>query len=110
MGAAEHQQLTFLVWESEVVRSGENQVTIRARKPLSEMPVKQAANILKVSPKTVRKLWRLGLLEGWKPGGAIKRKDGKGSNASLVLDSESVLRYKARQQAEAKREQAEGVW
>lgn len=110
MATAEHQQLTLLVWESEVVRSGEGQVTIKATRPLCEMPAKRAAKMLQVSEWTVQKLWRLGLLDGYKPGAAKKRKDGKGSNARLVLDAESVLRYKARQQAEAKREQAEGVW
>lgn len=111
MSAAEHhQQLTFLVWESEVVRSGDNQVTLRARKPLSRMSVKRAAGLLGVSEWTVRKLYRMSLLDGWKPGAAVKRGDGRASNAALVLDAESVLRYQERQKAEARREQAEGTW
>ncbi len=77
---------------------------------LSTMGAARAGKVLQVSEWTVQKLWRLGLLDGYKPGAARKRKDGRGSNARLVLDAESVLRYKARQQAEAKREQAEGVW
>jgi hypothetical protein len=42
----------------------------------------------------VRKLFRLGLITGWKPGAARKRRDGQPSNAALVLDAGSVLQYK----------------
>lgn len=110
MDARPTQLPLLLVWESEVVRSCDNQVTVRATKPLSRMSVKRAAGLLGISEWTVRKLWRLGLLEGWKPGGAVMRGDGRASNAALVLDAGSVLRYQERQKAEAKREQAEGTW
>jgi hypothetical protein len=88
------EQLT-LVWESELVTSGENRVELRARKPLSRLDSKQAARMLGCTEWTVRKLFRLGLISGWKPGAARKRRDGRESNAALVLDAESVLRYKA---------------
>jgi hypothetical protein len=71
-----------------------------ARKPLSEMSVKQTAKVLGVEPWTVTDLYRLGLIAGRKPGARVlKRKDGKKSNAALRLDSESVLRYKAERDA-----------
>lgn len=107
--AADPRQMMLLVWETEVTRSGDGAVTLRAGKPLSQVSAKRAARMLEVSEWTVQKLWRMGLLEGYKPGAAVKRKDGKGSNARLVLDAESVLRYKARQQEEARREQAESM-
>jgi hypothetical protein len=110
MAKSDPQQLTLLIWETDVVRSGDGQVTLRASRPLSQVSAKRAARMLGVSEWTVQKLYRLGLLAGYKPGAAVKRRDGRGSNARLVLDAESVLRYKARQQAEAMREQAEGVW
>jgi len=110
MAKSDPQQLTLLIWETDVVRSGDGQVTLRASRPLSQVTARRAARMLDVSVRTIQKLFRMGLLDGYKPGGAVKRRDGRGSNARLVLDAESVLRYKARQQAEAKREQAESVW
>lgn len=96
---AKPEQLPLFVWESEVVTRGPGRVEIIARRPLSHMSRKQAARVLGVSEWTVSDLFRLGLLEGYKPGARVKRKDGKASNAALRLDSESVLRYKqAREQ------------
>ena len=74
------------------------------------MSAKRAAAVLKLSEWRVQQLWREGYLDGYKPGGAKKRKDGRGSNARLVLDAGSVLAYKQRQQDEAKREQGSPVW
>lgn len=88
------EQLTLCIWETEVQAAGENRAMVVARKPLSRLTVAQAAKILMCSEWTVRKLFRDGLLSGWKPGAARKRSDGKESNAALVLDAESVLRYK----------------
>jgi transposase len=91
---ARPQQLTLLVWESEVVRTGANEVRIVAKKPLCRMSSAQAAKCLGVTEWTVNKLWRAGKINGYKPGAATKRKDGRASNAKLVLDAESVLRHK----------------
>jgi hypothetical protein len=109
MASEDPRQLTLLIWETEVTRAGDGVVTLKAGKPLSQISAKRAARMLEVSEWTVQKLWRLGLLEGYKPGAARKRRDDKGSNARLVLDAESVLRYKARQQEAARREQAESM-
>ena len=98
------EQLT-MVWESEIIREGAGVVRVVARKPLSHMPVKQAAKIIGCSEWTVLKIYRAGLLRGYKPGAVAVRRDGRGSNACLRLDSESVLAYKARQQAAALKEQ-----
>lgn len=87
-----------LAWESEVVRevlpSGENSVRVIARRPLSEMSVNQAAKVLGTTPHVVRDLYQARILRGFKPGARTRRKDGRRSNARLVLDSESVLRHK----------------
>ncbi len=88
------EQLT-LIWESTLERDGENGVRLVARKPLCTMSAKQAARVLKVSVWTINKLARAGLIAGRKPGAVATRKDGRASNASLVLDAESVLRYDA---------------
>jgi hypothetical protein len=88
------EQLTLCIWETEIQAAGENRAVVVARKPLSRVSSAQAARILGCSEWTVRKLYRLGLLSGWKPGAARQRKDGRQSNASLLLDAESVLRYK----------------
>ena len=98
------EQLT-LIWESELIREGAGVVRVVARRPLSHMSVKQAARILDCSEWTVLKIYRNGLLRGFKPGAVKMRRDGRGSNACLRLDSESVLSYKARQQAAALKEQ-----
>lgn len=87
-------QMQLLIWESEVTPAGEGRAIVTARKPLYRMNTTQAAKVLECSEWTVRKLYRLGLLSGWKPGAARKRRDGRESNAGLVLDAESVLRYK----------------
>lgn len=91
--AARPEQLT-LIWESELVPKGDGRMELVPRRPLSHMTRRQAARALGVSEWTVSDLYRLGLLEGYKPGARVKRKDGKASNAALRLDSESVLRYK----------------
>ncbi len=96
------EQLHLLIWESEVVQSGEGRVTVTARRPLSHMSRKQAAKVLGCSEWTVSDLFRLGLLDGYKPGARVKRKDGRASNAALRLDSGSVLLFKQRQQADAR--------
>lgn len=88
------EQLTLCIWETEVQPAGENRAVVIARKPLSRMSSRQAAKLLGCSEWTVRKLYRIGLLSGWKPGAARLRRDGRASNAALVLDAESVLRYK----------------
>jgi hypothetical protein len=94
-------QLTLCIWESEVSQAGPGKVTITARRPLSHMSVKQAAKVLGVSEWTVTDLFRLGLVDGFKPGARVQRKDGRASNAALRLDSESVLKYKALREAES---------
>ena len=76
-------------------------VRLVARKPLSHMSVKQAAKLLGCTPWTATDLYRLGLLEGYKPGARVSRKDGRASNAALRLDSRSVLEYKAAREAQA---------
>jgi transposase len=97
-------QLTLFVWESEVVTRGPGRVEIVAKRPLSHMSCKQAARVLGVSEWTVSDLFRLGLLQGYKPGARMQRKDGKASNAALRLDSESVLRYKQEREAMSRME------
>lgn len=101
---ATQQQLT-LVWESELVEFGGGRIELVARRPLSHMNRKQAAKALGVSEWTVSDLYRLGLIDGYKPGARVlRRRDGRGSNAALRLDSESVLRYKAERQAAGRME------
>ncbi|MEI6655820.1 MAG: hypothetical protein WCP45_13735 [Verrucomicrobiota bacterium] len=84
----------LMIWDSEITRTGENTVTLTARRPLSRMSTKQAARLLGCTEWTVRKLYRKGLLSGWKPGAAAVRRDGRPSNACVVLDAGSVLEYK----------------
>ena len=96
------EQLHLLVWESDVTPAGDGKVTLTARRPLSHMNRKQAAKILGVSEWTISDLYRLGLLDGYKPGARRKRTDGKASNAALRLDSQSVLEYKAAREAEGR--------
>lgn len=100
------QQLMLMIWESELVKAGDNRVALVARKPLSHMSRRRAAEVLGVSEWTVSDLFRLGLLRGYKPGARVTRSDGRGSNAKLRLDSESVLTYKAAREAEALKQQS----
>ena len=91
-----------LFWASEVVTNADASVTLRAVLPLSHMSRKQAARAIGCSEWTVSDLFRLGFLRGYKPGARLlKRADGKASNAKLRLCSESVLRYKQRQETAA---------
>ncbi len=87
-------QLTLAIWETEITPAGEGRAVVTARKPLHRLTAAQAARLLGCTEWTVRKLYRLGIITGWKPGAARKRRDGQESNAALVLDAESVLRYK----------------
>ena len=88
------EQMTLLVWESEVKTDGENRAVVTARKPVFAMDAKQAAKVLRCSTRVVARLYRDGVLSGYKAGGSRKRSDGRRSNAKISLDSESVLRYK----------------
>jgi hypothetical protein len=79
---------------------------LRPKTPLSNMSAWQAAKVLGCSRWTVQSLYQAGLLDGYKPGARVVRKDGRGSNAALRLDSASVLQYKERQQEMARQERA----
>lgn len=103
-------QMQLLIWESDVIHdttpAGESRATVVARRPLSHMSAKQAAQVLGVSVWTVGNLYQLGLLDGYKPGARVKRRDGKASNAALRLDSGSVLAYKQARLADARAERS----
>lgn len=96
------QQMQLLIWESDIAQAGDGRVVITARKPLSHMSRKQAAKVLGCSEQVITDLFRHGQLVGYKPGGWRVRKDGKASNAKLRLCSESVLRYKAARERQAR--------
>jgi len=87
----------LLIWDSEVVRESAGTATVVARRPLFRMSIGQAAKLLGCPRDTVERLYRAGILGGWKPGEnpQKKRADGRKSNAKVVLDAESVLRHKA---------------
>ena len=95
---------TLMIWESEVTRTGPKSVSITAKRPLDTMTRAQAAKVLGVSPWTVSNLFRSGYLTGHKPGARVIRKDGKASNATVRLDTASVLKYHQRQVDWAKAE------
>ncbi len=95
-------QMQLFVWESEVTQAGDGRVVITARKPLSHMSRRQAAKVLGCSQQVITDLFRNKQLVGYKPGGWRVRKDGKASNAKLRLCSESVLRYKAARERDAR--------
>jgi hypothetical protein len=88
-------QLQLLIWESDVTTAGDGRVTLTARRPISHMSTKQAAKILGLSEWGVADLYRMNLIQGFKPGARVARKDGRASNAALRLDSGSVLEYRA---------------
>jgi hypothetical protein len=91
-------ELPLFVWATRVVKRGDGRAELVAVKPKKDLSVAEAAQILSVKPRTVRRLWRYGLIDGWKPGAVAERSDSRESNAALVLDAESVLRYKAQKQ------------
>lgn len=88
------QQLTLCIWETEIQPAGENRAVVVARKPLHRLSVGQAAKMLGCGKDAVWRAFRAGLITGWKPGARSVRRDGRKSNAALVLDAESVMRYK----------------
>lgn len=91
---ARAEQLTLCIWETEITPAGDGRALVTAKKPLHRMSVAQAAKMLGCSKDSVWRTYRAGLITGWKPGARADRKDGKGSNAALVLDAGSVLAYK----------------
>lgn len=88
--------LSLFVWATRVVRRGDGRAELVAVKPKKEITVAEASEIMGVSPRVVRRIWKAGLIVGWKPGAIAVRSDGRASNAELKLDAESVLRYKSR--------------
>lgn len=93
-GRGRAEQLT-LIWTSEIIRDGNGRVRLVAKEPKRNMSTLEVASLLGVSVDTVQDLYQLGFIKGSKPGARVQRKDGRASNAKLVLDSESVMRYKA---------------
>jgi excisionase family DNA binding protein len=88
------EQMQLLIWETEVTPAGDGRAVVTARKPLHRMSVAQAAKLLGCSKDNVWRAFRAGLITGWKPGARASRRDGRQSNAALVLDAGSVLGYK----------------
>ena len=88
------EQLMLLVWDTVVTTNGSGQAIVTAKKPLHRLSVPQAAKMLGCAEWTVRKAFRAGKITGWKPGAIARRRDGRDSNAALVLDAGSVLSYK----------------
>lgn len=101
-GGSKRETVT-LFWETEVSRSPDGTVSLKAVQPVSHMSRRQAAKAIGCSEWTVSDLFRLGLLKGYKPGArTLVRTDGKASNAALRICSESVLEYKKRQEQATK--------
>lgn len=90
------EELPLFVWATKVVRHGDGRAELVAIAPKKDLSVAEAGRILAVSERTVRRLWKHGVIRGWKPGAIAVRSDGRESNATLVLDAESVMRYKQR--------------
>lgn len=87
----------LIIWESEVTREADGTARVVAKRPHYRMTIAEAAKLLGCTPWTVSRLYQEGVLTGCKPGAdpTKKRKDGRASNAKVVLDAESVLRHKA---------------
>jgi hypothetical protein len=88
-------QPRLLLWESDVTASGDGRSIVTARRLVGDCSVETAQKILGNCPrKVVYRLRKAGRIDGMKPGAIEERKDGKRSNAKLILDMESVLRYR----------------
>lgn len=96
--AAKPDELPLFVWATRVVRHGDGRAELVAVKPKKDLSVREAAEVLGTTRKVILRLREAGYIDGWKPGAIAKRSDGRESNAALVLDAESVMRYKARNQ------------
>lgn len=88
-----------MLWDTEVVRRADGVAELRARRPLCTCSIERVLAILGLEDTrgarwTVYNLWKHGKITATKPGAVQKRRDGKRSNARLVFDMESVLRYK----------------
>lgn len=95
---ASHEDLPLFVWQTRVVRKGDGRAELVAIAPKKELTVREAAELLGTTKKVILRLRRAGMIDGWKPGAIAERSDGRESNATLALDAESVMRYKARNQ------------
>ena len=104
------EQLTFLIWESEIIRTGPGSVSVVARRPLSTMSCKQAGKVLELGRDRIYDLWQAGLLEGFKPGAVATRRDGRASNAALRLDSARGLGDRGRQLGAARKGGGGWAW
>lgn len=81
--------------------AGDGRAIVQARRLVADCSVERAMKILGArSAKVVYRLYRAGEIDGRKPGAIKKRKDGKRSNAALILEMESVLACRERQRLE----------
>ena len=87
-----------LLFEAEVIQTGDGQATVRARRPVLEGGIEEARRALGgrrvVSRETVYRLLREGRIRGWQPRGGRPRKDGRRSNAKWVIDLGSVYEWR----------------
>lgn len=94
-----------MLWETKVTPQADGSVRLEAVGFQNECDVARARVILGgedvVSAKMVRKLCRLGLIESYKPGG-LPRKDGKPSNARIVINVDSCYAYRSKEMARQK--------
>lgn len=93
----------ILLWECVVDVSGDA-ATVTPIRPIDTVTCSQAAKILGLGKDRVQDLYKAGLISGHKPGAASIRSDGRRSNATIRLDSESVAAYHSRQVELAKAE------
>jgi excisionase family DNA binding protein len=88
-----------LLFEAEVIGTGDGTATVRARRPVLEGGIGEARRVLGgrgvVSRETVYRLIREGRIRGWKPRGGGMRRDGRLSNAKWVVDLGSCYELRA---------------
>ncbi|MFC5049228.1 hypothetical protein ACFPK9_01160 [Rubritalea spongiae] len=94
----------LMLWETEVVPTGNGRAQVVAKKPLLEGGVDEARRVLggldAVTRDDIYRLIRRGYIRAWKKMPGVQRRDGRASNCKLVVDIESVLMHRQRMQEE----------
>ncbi|MGJ8674045.1 hypothetical protein [Rubritalea sp.] len=91
-----------MLWETEVVPTGNGRAQVVAKKPLLEGSVDEARRVLGglecVTRQDIYRLIKRGYITAWKKMPGVMRGDGRASNCKLVVDIESVLKHRQRMQ------------
>ena len=89
----EKKVLNVMIWETEVTRDEDGRESLRPIKPVYELSLQKAAQVIGCTLRTVKELLRQGHLTGHDNGKAPKLSYGRTIHPRIKIDASSVVEY-----------------